>query len=1028
MDPERIHSYLQAACAGLGFDVGEVWFSSSETSSSTVAAIEQRRFKSESDDDPKAASNQRNIKFLQLYTSKSFKNRRNDLLKPESENSASSQGNNKDDDESITKHVLSPMLVNAIANTAQVVWANCQKQEGLLGRSDMRLQTAVGMPVAMDSLGNMCIVVMFSPNDVQSSKDAMEYIKLISQGAASSRIPCLLPVVDSTQNKLAYNPKRFSDWQQNEMNAQNNGCVDDKRNISVLMEKTTEDSTDDLNDELFPKDAYGIPILPEFFDFTGDNDGHRKHSGASSPSSEDLAVANEFDTATFGLWSTIMNSTKDFDNSEQRGETNPTIFSPLASDIKEKVYMEPERKERLEEFVSAFLGLSIFDIGDVWVPAPDESGVVCLHNVFSISSAQTKKSSAVPQFKNVSRFTTIKGWSGAVGRAQCTGNSVWSTNQEIIVDSGRKEVFAAAAIQTAVAVPIFSQGSNVPSCVLCCYSMIKSDPVTFVLKFVQQALRSLWMGLDNVKPHESIGKELWKDVAPADLGEMAADAELQKAFYRKRKRPLGKIPNGHKRRTKLEEENRARSSSLALQLQSLSTQSNHQDEPERRSEPILQAPNPQQAVPDATKSLTTAHTTTQQGNSVASLVTLQSHLQQALQSVQNAQPMSVYQDMQRNQSNAQNVNMNTMPSSSIPTYQTFHNSNQNSTTATGSMPPINTNDFKEDPAVAKSYIDALNAMVQQTSESMQFQQTEAIGGLAMGNFHSIPHNTNQQPIFPNSSNFISFPDSTLSNGMGAPVYLPTGTGSPVCLPTNTGVPVCLPTDTSLNNPPLNSFSTINSFSTTSAVSQGTICRIEGCNSPSVSRRPYCTRHSGNRTCEHSGCEKCAQGATRFCIAHGGGRRCTYPGCDKGARDKFFCAAHGGGKRCSKQGCSKSAVGGSSLCTSHGGGRRCSIDGCEKSAQSSTKFCVKHGGGKKCAQNGCDKVARGRTLYCAGHGGGVRCKLAGCSRIAIGKMQLCRAHGGGSSRAKAKLNQGLPTDGFFPQPTMHAPSPNIFYPP
>lgn len=39
MDPERIHAYLQAACAGLGFDIGEVWFSSNETGSSTVAKI-----------------------------------------------------------------------------------------------------------------------------------------------------------------------------------------------------------------------------------------------------------------------------------------------------------------------------------------------------------------------------------------------------------------------------------------------------------------------------------------------------------------------------------------------------------------------------------------------------------------------------------------------------------------------------------------------------------------------------------------------------------------------------------------------------------------------------------------------------------------------------------------------------------------------------------------------------------------------------------------------------------------------------
>lgn len=135
------------------------------------------------------------------------------------------------------KHVLSPTLVNAIATNAQVVWANCQKQEGLLGKSDMRLQTAVGMPVAMDCYGNMCIVVMFSLRSVQSTKEAMEFIKLISQGAASSKIPCLLPVVDSSQKKLAYNPQRFREWQKNEayshqLHAQRN--LLSELNVSIL--------------------------------------------------------------------------------------------------------------------------------------------------------------------------------------------------------------------------------------------------------------------------------------------------------------------------------------------------------------------------------------------------------------------------------------------------------------------------------------------------------------------------------------------------------------------------------------------------------------------------------------------------------------------------------------------------------------------------------------------------------------------------------------------------------------------------
>lgn len=39
MDPDRIHAYLQVACAALGFDIGEVWWTTSENGSSTVAAI-----------------------------------------------------------------------------------------------------------------------------------------------------------------------------------------------------------------------------------------------------------------------------------------------------------------------------------------------------------------------------------------------------------------------------------------------------------------------------------------------------------------------------------------------------------------------------------------------------------------------------------------------------------------------------------------------------------------------------------------------------------------------------------------------------------------------------------------------------------------------------------------------------------------------------------------------------------------------------------------------------------------------------
>jgi hypothetical protein len=32
MDPERVRAYLQVACAGLGFDIGEIWWTSNHES------------------------------------------------------------------------------------------------------------------------------------------------------------------------------------------------------------------------------------------------------------------------------------------------------------------------------------------------------------------------------------------------------------------------------------------------------------------------------------------------------------------------------------------------------------------------------------------------------------------------------------------------------------------------------------------------------------------------------------------------------------------------------------------------------------------------------------------------------------------------------------------------------------------------------------------------------------------------------------------------------------------------------------
>ena len=112
--------------------------------------------------------------------------------------------------------------------------------------------------------------------------------------------------------------------------------------------------------------------------------------------------------------------------------------------------------------------------------------------------------------------------------------------QSLIYDSSRYQALENCNIQTIFAVPIFSAGDVSPSCILSCYSLLHTESVPFVINFVQKAVRLLWDGLDQIDPHESVGKVLWNNVGPSDLGEMAADMEMQKAFIGK-KRPYTDI-------------------------------------------------------------------------------------------------------------------------------------------------------------------------------------------------------------------------------------------------------------------------------------------------------------------------------------------------------------------------------------------------------------------------------------------------------------------------------------------------------
>mmetsp|Transcript_4391 Transcript_4391/g.6331 ORF Transcript_4391/g.6331 Transcript_4391/m.6331 type:complete len:313 (-) Transcript_4391:428-1366(-) len=210
MDPDRVRAYLQVACAGLGFDIGEIWWANKQEALEQDDTNRSTALTTTTSNNSNSSNNHHNhLKFVQLYTSKSYEKERSKLVNPDDDdnedymndptkyNSNHFLKDGKEKEANLEKHVLSPQLVSAISKSAQILWAHGnpdQQQNGLLGRSDVRLQTAVGLPVAVDdATGNMCVVVMFSPNHVPNSTEAVEYLQFISQSATSSTIPCLLP-------------------------------------------------------------------------------------------------------------------------------------------------------------------------------------------------------------------------------------------------------------------------------------------------------------------------------------------------------------------------------------------------------------------------------------------------------------------------------------------------------------------------------------------------------------------------------------------------------------------------------------------------------------------------------------------------------------------------------------------------------------------------------------------------------------------------------------------------------------------
>lgn len=104
---------------------------------------------------------------MQLYTSPTYKDFHSLLIQPEKVPNYSS--------EDIKEHRFSPIICRSVCDGCQIVWANTRISGGLTGRSDLPLNTAVGIPVCSISQ-DLYILVLFAVGMVHLTHNSVEYL------------------------------------------------------------------------------------------------------------------------------------------------------------------------------------------------------------------------------------------------------------------------------------------------------------------------------------------------------------------------------------------------------------------------------------------------------------------------------------------------------------------------------------------------------------------------------------------------------------------------------------------------------------------------------------------------------------------------------------------------------------------------------------------------------------------------------------------------------------------------------------
>uniref|UniRef100_A0A6U3CZK2 WRKY19-like zinc finger domain-containing protein n=1 Tax=Entomoneis paludosa TaxID=265537 RepID=A0A6U3CZK2_9STRA len=700
------------------------------------------------------------------------------------------------------------------------------------------------------------------------------------------------------------------------------------------------------------------------------------------------------------------------------------------------------RKERLIEFCMAFLGMSVFDLADVWVPtqtsSSDTANDTLRHVVTVSSSTEIAENPSLQYFQKCSETTLIPHWSGAVGRAFATGNPVWSSSEQVFADAGRAVAFAQAQFRTVLAVPVFGKRSGTlkPACVVSCYAFVKSGSVPFVLRFVQQALRLLWDGLDRVdlQATEHVTAGVWQNVAPADLGEMAADIEMQQHFQARTNKRKYRIRSGSVDESESqtayggsEDNNQGIIAEVPMAPPAVPM-----SQPPQVPEGFTWMPVPT-APPVATTTTTEAADTTNELSAQLSSIELP-----------NGDIINIPLSLPASSSDNLNDDGN---------YDEIAVDDDSQAAAlAASLPPSDS-----------TYSTAVPQQVQVPMATLQSQVNQAVQSVAQV-MHQQQLQQQQQHLHLNTNSSgtkrahvvvmtapppLSTSPSSKSTSFHAPVPLAmpqalpnrivapppsTMTAPTTTARTSTGATIQLqPLQTSLSPapspPPQQQQQQQQSYAAPAPLAPMTMLPngfvLQSQQQQQMQQMQQQQQVQQQQQMQQQMQQQQQQLQEQQVIpmavpSSAPAPAAPMPTPDFAGSSPVFCLPTDGAmfapegsnglmnfdptatfatpgaptKVCRIQGCHDAAVSKRPYCLKHSGNRQCEHDGCTKCAQGSTRFCIAHGGGRRCTHPGCDKGARDK-FFCAAHGGGKRCQFSGgCTKSAVGGSNLCTAHGGG----------------------------------